>query len=473
MKKIFLLLFISISFIACTDFEGWNIDTKNPSVVPAETLVSNAEKMLAIRMQSTSVNYNIFRMLAQHWTETTYTDEANYDLRGRDIGGNFWANMYDLLNDLKSAKQLIEEDQTIPAQTKANQLAIISVLNSYSFHILVDTFGHVPYSESLNSDILTPVYDIDSDIYNDIFNKLDAAISTFSNGGSSFGSADLFYGGDVAAWKKFANSLKLRMALRIASVNPSLSTTKANEAVSSGVFTSNADNFVFNFLSAPPNTNPVWVSLVQSGRTDFVVANTIVDKMNSLNDPREQFYFDNNVTPYVGGVYGANNNFSVYTHIGTMLHQPDFPGELMSYSEVEFLLAEAAERSIIGTPADAELHYNKGIEASILSWGGTNGDVSAYLAQPSVAYSTAAATWEEKIGTQKWLALYNRGFEAWTSYRIFGYPSMNVPPISLESVPRRYVYPNDEPDRNGTNYNTASQLLGGDLKSSKVFWDVN
>jgi hypothetical protein len=471
MKKIIFIVFIAISFVACADFESWNIDTKNPSSVPAETLFSNAEKSLAVRMQSTSVNYNVFRLLAQHWTETTYVDESNYDLRGRDIGGNFWTNMYDLLNDLNAAKAIIETDEVLPAQTKANELAIISVLKGYVFHVLVDTYGHVPYSEALDINNLTPAYDKDVDIYNDIFSKLDLAIATLSSGGSSFGSADLFYGGDVSLWKKFANSLKLRMAMRIADVNPTLAATKASEAVSSGVFTSNADNFTFNFLPAPPNTNPVWVSLVQSGRSDFVVANTIVDNMNTLSDPRRQFYFDDNIVPYTGGVYGDNNDFDSYTHIGEMLHQPDFPGELFSYSEVEFLLAEAAERSFVGTPASAENHYNKGIEASILSWGGTAADVTTYLAQPSVAYATAATTWQEKIGVQKWLALYNRGFEAWTTYRLFGYPAMNIPPVSLEPVPRRYVYPNDEPDTNGANYDAASQLLGGDLKSSKVFWD--
>jgi hypothetical protein len=470
MKKIILLLFISFSLIACADFDGWNVDEKHPSSVPAETLFANAQKNLAVRMQSTSVNYNIFRMLAQHWTETTYVDEANYDMRGRDIGGNFWDNMYDLLNDLNTAKKIIESESN-PSIEKDNQLAIISIINSFAFSIMVDTYGHLPYTEALNVDILTPKYDKDVDIYNDIFIKLDLAIATLSNGGNSFGSSDLFYGGNVLAWKKFANSLKLRMALRIADVDPTNAANKANEAVTSGVFTSNSDNLVLNFETSPPNTNPLWVSLVQSGRSDFVVANTIVDIMNPLNDPRRQFYFDDNITPYVGGVYGNNNTFSLYTHIGEALHQPDFPGELFSYSEVEFLLAEAAERSLIGTPSDAQTHYNAAVTASILSWGGTSSDATAYLAQPSVDYTTAAPTWQEKIGVQKWLALYNRGFEAWTSYRLFGYPNMNVPPVSMEPVPRRYVYPNDEPDRNGDKYNVASQLLGGDLKSSKVFWD--
>jgi len=80
---------------------------------------------------------------------------------------------------------------------------------------------------------------------------------------------------------------------------------------------------------------------------------------------------------------------------------------------------------------------------------------------------------EETIAVQKWLALYNRGFEGWSTYRIYGFPTMNIPPVSLEDVPRRYTYPEDEPSINGSSYEAAASAMGGDLKSSKVFWDVN
>ncbi len=471
MKKLLILLIIIGFNISCSDFKDWNVDEKHPSKVSAEALVTNSQEYAALRMASTSVNYNIFKMLAQYWTETTYTDEANYDLVNRNIGGNFWTNIYTILLDLKDAKGIVENDASIDATTKANKKAIIDLMQVYLFHVLVDTYGDIPYSEALDINNVTPKYDNDEDVYNDLFDRITADVAALSNGGSSFGNADLYYGGDVNAWKKFGNSLKLRMALRIADQNPTKAAQMANEAVNSGVFTSNSDNFEFHFLAQPPHTNPIWASLVQSGRHDFVVANTFVDKIVPLNDPRIPSYMDDNVIPYTGGIYGDNNSYASFTHIGEPFHQPDMPFVLLGYDEVEFLLAEAAERSLVGTPADAESHYNNAITASMEYWGVPAAEIAAYLAQPTVAYATAATTWQEKIGVQKWLALYGRGFEAWSSWRRLGFPAMNAPAISQLPVPRRYIYPLDEPDVNGPNYTAAVQAMGGDQLSSRVFWD--
>jgi hypothetical protein len=471
MKKLLIILIITGFISSCTDFKDWNVDEKHPSNVSAEALVTNSQEMMSIRMASTSVNYNIFKMLAQYWTETTYTDEANYDLVNRDIGGNFWTNLYTILIDLKDAKKIVENDASLDDNTKANKIAIIDLMQVYLFHVLVDTYGDVPYTEALDINNVLPKYDNDEDIYNDLFDRITADVNQLNGGGQSFGNADLFYNGDTNAWAKFGNSLKLRMALRIADVNPGKANTMANEAVNGGVFTSNADNFVFHFLSNPPHNNPIWGSLVQSGRHDFVVANTFVDKIVPLNDPRIPYYMDDNVTPYVGGPYGDNNSYAQYTHVGVPFHQPDMPFVLLGYDEVEFLLAEAAERTLVGNPTDAVTHYNNAITASMEYWGIPPTDIANYLSQSSVAYASAAPTWQEKIGVQKWLALYGRGFEAWSSWRRLGYPSMNAPAVSGLPVPRRYIYPLDESDVNGTNYENAVSAMNGDQLSSKVFWD--
>ncbi|WP_282133865.1 SusD/RagB family nutrient-binding outer membrane lipoprotein, partial [Cellulophaga baltica] len=164
----------------------------------------------------------------------------------------------------------------------------------------------------------------------------------------------------------------------------------------------NADNAEVEYQSATPNTNPVWVDLVQSGRSDFVIANTLVDFMNDLEDPRRAYYFDQNLGDdvYVGGPYGDNNTYTSYTHVGAPMLDPENPASLIDYAEVSFYLADAAERSISGTPADAESFYNAGITASFDFWGVPN--VADYLANPNVAYTTAPGTWKEKIGNQLW-----------------------------------------------------------------------
>ena len=473
MKKIFLIaLLISITF-SCEDFDGWNVDTKNPSSVPGSYLVTSAQKSLVDQITSTSVNSNIFKMLAQHWTETQYTDEANYDIRGRDIGGNFSSNIYrNVLNDLREASNLISENQFIDADTKANSLAVIEILNVYTWHVMVDTFGDIPYSQALiGGENLSPVYDDDAAIYDDLFNRLTIAIAMLKSG-NSIGGADLIYDGSTDQWKKFGNSLLLKMAVRTADFDQSRSIQYATQA-KDNVFTSSADNASFPYEENPPNNNPIWGSLVQSGRNDFVLANTFVDLINPLNDPRTSVYMDDNLGEgvYVGATYGAGSSYVDYTHAGTLWHTPDFEAVIMSYSEVQFLLAEAVERGLIS--GDAEMYYNEAVTASILYWGKSGDEAATYLAQPAVAYATAGDTWQEKIGNQKYISLYGRGFESWSSWRLLDFPNtMNRPDISQEAVPRRYLYGNSDVDLNGDNYDAASAAMGGDLKSSRVFWDI-
>lgn len=473
MKK---YLFLSITLIlvaACSDFGDLNENPKEATTVPAATLFATATKQLSDQMTSTNVNVNLFRLFAQLWTETTYTDETNYDIVTRDQPGTHWDELYrDVLRDLDESRLIINNrvDATAPAVVN-NQLASISILEVFTYHVLVDTFADVPFTEALQEGNVLPKYDDDAAIYTAIIAKLDDAIGLISPSEGSYGDSDLIYGGDMAAWLKFANSLKLRLAVRIASVDAGKAATMATQAVASGVFTSNADNATFQYLDASPNTNPVWEALVESGRQDFIPANTLVDIMNDLEDPRRTVYFEDNIEEgYKGGAYGATAPYNAHTHLGEIFHQPDTPGILMDYPEVEFLLAEAAELNLAGSPAEAEGHYDAAITASFEFWG-VDG-AAAYIAKPGVAYSTAAATWQEALAVQKWIHLFNRGFEAWTTYRKYGFPEMTVPPISMEPVPRRYTYPIDEPSVNGASYDAASAAIGGDEKSSRVFWDV-
>ena len=479
MKKIILTTLTIFSLMSSCQsddqYEAKNIDPKNPVDVSPEFLFNAATKSLFDQMTSTNVNTNIFRMLGQHWTETTYVDEANYDFNTRNIPQNHWGEMYtDVLFDLATAKINNDNDKNplLSAQTRKTKNAQIEILAVYTWAQMVETFGNIPYSQALNAGVyVLPVYDDAATIYGDLLTRLTAAIPNLTDSG--FGAADNIYGGNPANWKKFANSLLLRMGLRVADV-PALvakSTAAIQSAVSGGVFTSNADNATLVYSSATPNTNPVWVDLVQSGRSDFVIANTLVDKMNALADPRRASYFDQNLGAgvYEGGPYGDNNSFSAYTHVSDVIIDPTNPASLIDYSEVCFYLADAAERSISGTPATAASFYNKGITASFDYWGTPN--VAAYLLNPDVNYATAPGTWKVKIGTQLWLAMYNRGYEAWTAWRTYDFPGFNLPAVSEDPVPTRYTYPINEQNLNKTNYTAASTAIGGDNQTTKVFWD--
>jgi len=475
MKKQIVILITLAFTLSCSDFGDINEDPKAATSVPAATVYANANKELVDLMTESSVNVNILRFFSQTWTSTTYTDEPNYDLKVRDQPGNHWNRSYrDILKDLNEARTIINSSDpggTSPAVIQ-NQLASINILEVFTYHVLVDTFADVPFTQALDIGNVNPMYDDDAAIYDAIIMQLTTAINNIDVSAGSFGASDLLYGGDMALFKKFANSLKLRMAVRIANVDAGMAATMASEAIASGVFESNADNATMEYLDGSPNANPVWTDLVESGRQDFIPSDVVVDIMVALDDPRIPVFFDDNLgaDTYKGGAYGENAPYATHTHLGDIFHQPDTEGVLMDYPEVAFLLAEAEELGLANPPGTPEENYEEAVTASLEYWGAEGAD--AYLAQPNVAYATAASTWQETVAVQKWIHLFNRGFEAWTTYRLYGAPALKTTPFSNEQPPRRYTYPNDEPSVNGPGYDAAASAIGGDEKSTRVFWDM-
>jgi hypothetical protein len=474
MKKIYLLMLFVASFsVSCNkDFGDINVDTKKPSKVPPGALFSFATKSLTDDMHNTNVNVNIFRMLAQQWTETTYIDEANYDLATRDIPQNFWNNIY--LNTIKSlneAQRLIPLQALVGKDVQANQDACAEILNVYAFSVLVNTFGNIPYKEALDPENVYPKYDDAATIYTDLLKRLDAAIAKIKTTEHGFDDNDLLYGGDMEGWKTFGYTLKLKLGMMLADSNPTIAKSIV-EAAAPKALTDNEHNVAFHYLTAPPNTNQVWVDLVQSGRKDFVAANTLVDAMIALNDPRIPHYFTEDASgKYSGGIYAASNNYSTFSKPSHTVTAADFEALYIDAAEVHFLLAEAVERGM-NVGGTAKSHYEAGVKASIEYWGGSSAEVTAYLAQPKVAYATAKGTYKEKIGTQKWLALYNRGFDAWTEWRRFDFPVLTPPKdMTQNDIPKRLTYPVQEQNLNTANYNAAATAVGGDKVNTKLFWD--
>jgi hypothetical protein len=477
MKKLITIFSLVLLVASCKkDIESLNQETKRPLEVTPSSLFANAQKKLVDQLTSSSVNQNIFRLIAQHWTETTYTDESNYDLGTRNIPQNFWDTLYtrSVKNFAEAARLIPSQDPTyVSASTIKNEAAITEIMSVYTWYVLVSVYGNIPYSKALDINNVSPAYDDAATIYTDLLARLDAALGKLDVSGESFGVSDLLFEGDVSHWVVFGNSLKLKMGMQLADANAAKAKTTV-EAATLKAIGSNDDNATFAYQGAPPNTNPIWVDLVQSGRKDFVAANTLVDVMNGLNDPRRKFYFTGDSTSafinYNGGEYGSSNNYATYSKPGTKLLKQDFEALLLDYSEMEFIRAEAIERgmSVGGTAAQ---HYNNAIAASIEYWGGTAADITAYLAQPSVAYATAAGTYKQKIGIQKWIALYNRGFDAWTEWRRLDFPKLVAPVDALSDIPLRYPYPVQEQNLNTKNYDAAAAAIGGDLVTTKLFWD--
>jgi hypothetical protein len=452
------------------DITSVNVDPKNPATVPAAAEFTNAERVIANTVTSSSVNLNIFRLIEQQWEETTYTDEANYNISTRPIPDAIWNAFYrDVLENLEQAKKLGAGEGTSASALAVNN-AQIDILEVYSYYYLLTTFGNIPYTQALNPDNLFPVYDDATTVYKSLLTRLNADITALSGTGS-LGSADIIYGGDSAAWKKFANSLKLKMGITLSDADNATAKTAVESAVASGVFTSNDDNATFAYLSAPPNTNPIWVDLVQSKRKDFVGCSTLVDLLKANADPRISSYFTVDANGgYSGAEPGASANYTTFSKPAVALTAPDFPGLLLDYAETEFNLAEALERgyNVGGTPAD---HYASGVTASIEYWGGTAAQAASYLTQPTIAYATATGTYKQKIGLQKYFALYNRGWDAWIEQRRLDYPALVAPSTALSGFPVRFTYPVNEGNVNGPNVKQAGTAIGGNLVTTKLFFD--
>ncbi|MEP5341333.1 MAG: SusD/RagB family nutrient-binding outer membrane lipoprotein [Algibacter sp.] len=475
MKKYIIIVLLALITQSCTkDLEELNVNKKDFATTTDASLFTSAQYKLFNQITETSVNENIFRLIVQNWTETTYTDETNYDLKTRNIDEFHWETLYrDVLKNFKESKSLVSG---LP-DVQVNKIATIELYEIYTYYVLVTSFGDIPYTEALDIDILNPVFDKQEEtIFNDLLDRLDNnVISKFITDEVGFSaSEDIVYGGDISKWKKFANSLKLQMGMLIADSNPTEAGTIVNAAITSGVFTSADDNMKIAFESASPYTNPVYAALVLSGRDDFIPTNTIVDMMNTLNDPRRDDYFTLYEGVYKGGLSGELNSFVQFSHVSDKIGKdPELEAPLMTYYEVEFLLAEAVERGFIS--GAAETHYNNAITASIKYWGGTDAEADDYLIQASVAYGTATGNYKQKIGTQKWLALYNRGFESWTEWRRLDFPSLSAPEDAKTTngqPPYRLTYPTVELTLNEDNLNAASTSIGGDELETKLFFDI-
>lgn len=479
---------------ACVDsLDDYNIDQKRASSVTAEPLYSAAVKSLSDILTTPNVNSNNYRLYVQHWSTTQYLDEPRYVLNVRLIPQNFWDALYrDVLSDLKEARRILTEDQLLNQNIKNNQLAQIGIIEAYTWSILVNTFGDVPYSEALDTSTPLPKYDDAQTIYLDIMSRLNEAIALLNTNGAGFGTGEVIYASKAAAqriphWIKFANAIKLKIAMVLVdNAGTSALATTAIQQAAENVFTASSDNARFPYLPDPPSNNPVSanLNLTLQSRRDYVGAKPFVDLLNSLSDPRvSQFFNLAGSGAYVGGNYGYTNNpVANFSEISDKVKAPGLEALFADYSETEFLLAEAIERGIIS--GDAEEHYNNAIRASIVYWGGSVADANTYLATPEVAYTTAEGTWKQKIGTQKWIALYNRGWDAWLEWRRLDYPVLVTPdqatppagqdrPAVALHIPVRMIYPINEQTLNPANREAAAGKIGGDVATTKLFWDVN
>ncbi len=469
----FCLGLLVFTMVSCGDnLLDLNIDPNAPTVVPASNLVTQAEYNYFNTMQGRNLNGEFAMLMVQHWAQNEYAEESRYVLDGNSFDGT-WTSFYaGTLNELKAAKTIIANDETVIGALKTNQIAIIDIMTATAFQTLTEAWGDIPYSEALSTDFPNPTYDGQASIWADLLSKLDAAVGSIDASAGSFAAGDIVANGDMTKWKKIGASLLLRMAMRVSDVDAAAAANYVNKAIAYGVLESNADNALFNFSNDPSLANPLYIDNVINTRDDFAVTDVLVDMLKSLGDPRLEVYAaPTNAGEIVGMPYGLTDPeaFALkdVTSRPATIREATSPFILIDYAEVSFLLAEAVERGI--TSGDAAQYYANGVTASMNFWGIMD---EAAIADYLAANPYDASDWKASIGLQKWLAFYSNGVQAWAEWRRLDAPGLAVPAAAdIDGIPVRLPYPVSEQASNESALMEVTSSPNDML--TKLWWDVN
>lgn len=502
-----LTLVLAIGLISCSDkrFEEINTDPNRPTDVSTTTIISSAQKQLVDNLRGSAGNFRGSMLFAQFFSQNQYTNESRYDLP-RTNSDTYWDNAYKALNNLEQIIRLNTDPLTKAKVTAGvgpneNQIAIARILKSYTFLALTDAFGNVPYSSygssdpdfqalKLNPEIVKPKYASQEKIYADLLKELKEAAAQLDLTANTFGNYDGIYKGKPAQWKLFANSLRLRIATRIRAKVPQLAETHIQDAIAGGLILDNVDNAVLKYEAKAPNEAPLYRITVSENRKDFSVSHILINVLKgqvgpvAVQDPRLPIYARPNKNgEYIGQPYGLLPDVASIlkaediSQPGTLVNAADYGEVLLEAAEVHFLLSEYQNWN--------QDEYIKGVRASLGKWG---------VAQPAAdTYVNAlpAAT-QETVLSQKYLALYMQGSEAWAEVRRTGFPKFLVKPgdvvwrqalqdgtirehkfvlLAGTGLPKRVYYPQKEQAVNLGNFQEAVAAQGNDNIDTKVWWN--
>lgn len=462
---------------SCTDFGNTNVDPNLPSNPETTLLLTGVLRNISsyIYDEETPLYY------VQHISATQYASGSRYETTTFSFYDWYSGPLADLqlIIDLNTDPATAEDVQT--GGSNSNQIAVAMILKAYFYQVITDAWGMAPYSEALQgTDQLTPAYDSQETIYTGLMSDLEEAVGMITSTGAISG--DILFNGDMDRWKRFANTLRMNMALRLAEITPTIASSEFVEAMNAdgGIITSDV---AYTYLAQSSNDNP-WYDRFLT-RKDHAISEPLLNYMSEINDPRIPIYADPSDASvaagspeYVGMPYGLTDGdagaipYEAVSLIGTELRQQETPGYLFTMSQVYFDKAEAAYRGWISD--DAEQLYYDAIRASFDQFGVvyTEAEFNNYISQPGVAWEESNAI--QRIGEQKWIALYLNPFEAWSEWRRLDYPELEPAPASSESsVPVRYPYTPDEAELNEENFNSAVSDQGGNTLSTPVWWDVD
>ncbi|MBL7858570.1 MAG: SusD/RagB family nutrient-binding outer membrane lipoprotein [Cyclobacteriaceae bacterium] len=431
---------------SCEDFLDINTDPNNPASSTPQLTLPAAQVQLAVQLEA---QYNILgSVLAHYWTQgptaSQYSGIEQYNITTTNYTGT-WAAMYagnpgagfdtGVLSDLEFVRK------AALANGQANYAAVAQLLQVYAYQILVDLYDKVPYSEALKGKegILSPRFDNGDVIYDDLVLKIDEALSWISVSAPAPGNDDLIFRGDMTLWRKFGNTLKLKIFVRQALARPA----KAQEGIeelyaANAQFLSTGEDARVSFSTATGNENPLWQELNLTTPQNLVASKTSIDALQNNSDSRIQALYD--VAPvtgqYDGLIQGTGTSAGgVYNDYArpdaAIILTKSAPVYLMTGYESLFLQAEAVQRG--WGSGSAKALYDAAVLASFAFWG-LNGSAMVG-AGGEYEYDNALAT----IYYQKWLAFNGKqGYEGWTEWRRTGVPVLQK---SIQGAPLTNVFP--------------------------------
>jgi hypothetical protein len=456
----------------------------------------------------------------------TIVQQAQNLLGGAEEAGNrnsnvdnFGSNTFNTLyqTQVQNMVDIINRVKDDPARTNIYSMA--RILKAYSFQMLVDAYGDVPYSEaglSYLKGIILPKYDDQKVIYEDIAKELKEAVDALDASKDKV-PGEMYFGGDIPKWKKFGNSLLLRVGMRYTKLDETKAKSlvqTATDPARGGVMSSNDDNVVLKANSI--QVNPATGFINGSVRHIWFIGKPFIDLLKINNDPRLKYtavlYPDPSASNPTGGNTNPASQIGVpygYTDVN-IVNAPDFPGKVgstfkysqfnrstvgridgwlyyVTYAQTQLLLAEARQRGYI-TTGTAKDYYEAGIRGHMTQrdmWATTNGGPSpittgeqdAYLLEPNIVFNAATAL--KQINEQYWVASLMIWAEAYANFRRSGYPQLS--PLNFpgedpfvtggDGFIHRLPYPLKEWSVNRTNVQEATDRIGGDNLGVRVFWD--
>ena len=444
-----------------------NVDPNNPSQASLSGLLSASQVGFAFALggEGTRMPASIVQHYAGHRAQPL--DYAQYRITSSATDGT-WTALYNTLMDMR------EMENKAAASGNQAYLGVSKILQAHAFSVTTDLFGDIPFSEALQGRTnITPVYDKQEDIYPALITMIDEGVAALTAATETI-SGDIVYGGDVTKWKKYGNSLKLRLLNHLSSRQPNAAANFL--ATNPSLIDTSVDDAKVLFGSVASNANPIYQFDVLSGRKDQAVASTIVDKMKALSDPRVSVYFE----PVAGNALGLKGQYlgnapgndtedsqkNRYSRVGSAYASIKAPVVLMSAAEVNFIKAEVYHRA---SDSRAQAAYQAAITQDFAALG-LSSSAAAYLANANVAYNGTL----QRIMEQKWITMFQASYESWVDWRRTGFPVLTPAASNMTSnvIPRNLPYPEVE-----INSNRANLVAGPGVPipytglSNRVWWD--